>query len=110
MHRCKLLPRSGASLTVVDDRVYLFGGTVSSTLLMRQGLRWSMLVLASPASGASCIPCCPQRLSTSHAPFIIVMCHTQLQEPISGACYNDLKVLDVDTWTWSDVEVGVTSG
>ncbi|GIL92711.1 hypothetical protein Vretifemale_20168 [Volvox reticuliferus] len=49
---CKLLPRSGATLTVVGDRVYLFGGT----------------------------------------------------EPVSGVCFNELKVLDPATWTWSDVE------
>ncbi|GLC47994.1 hypothetical protein PLESTB_000047500 [Pleodorina starrii] len=49
---CKLLPRSGATLTVVGGRVYLFGGT----------------------------------------------------EPVSGVCFNDLKVLDTATWTWSDVE------
>ncbi|GFR48802.1 hypothetical protein Agub_g10753 [Astrephomene gubernaculifera] len=49
---CKLLPRSGATLTVVGDRVFLFGGT----------------------------------------------------EPVSGLCYNELKVLDPATWTWSNVE------
>ncbi|EFJ49559.1 hypothetical protein VOLCADRAFT_117258 [Volvox carteri f. nagariensis] len=49
---CKLLPRSGATLTALGDRVFLFGGT----------------------------------------------------EPVSGVCFNELKVLDAATWTWSDVQ------
>ncbi|MEW5317519.1 MAG: hypothetical protein WDW38_008807 [Sanguina aurantia] len=45
--------RSGATLSLVGDEIYLFGGT----------------------------------------------------EPVSGVCYNDLKVLDTATWTWKDIEV-----
>ncbi|KAG2435747.1 hypothetical protein HXX76_006943 [Chlamydomonas incerta] len=50
---CKVMPRSGATLTAVGDRLYLFGGT----------------------------------------------------EPVSNVCFNDMKMLDPKTWTWSDVEV-----
>ncbi|KAG2451277.1 hypothetical protein HYH02_003883 [Chlamydomonas schloesseri] len=50
---CKVMPRSGATMTAVGDKLYLFGGT----------------------------------------------------EPVSNVCFNDIKVLDPKTWTWSDVEV-----
>ncbi|PNW72026.1 hypothetical protein CHLRE_16g685500v5 [Chlamydomonas reinhardtii] len=50
---CKVMPRSGATMTAVGDLLYLFGGT----------------------------------------------------EPVSNVIFNDIKVLDPKTWTWSDVEV-----
>ncbi|GAX80078.1 hypothetical protein CEUSTIGMA_g7516.t1 [Chlamydomonas eustigma] len=50
---CKVYPRSGATLTAIHDKIFLYGG----------------------------------------------------QEPLSEQRFSDLKCLDINTWTWSDVQV-----
>ena len=78
-------------MTAIGTNVYLYGGQVKSNFfsflhMMAAGLfaSYSIWMMESRA--------CPEH-------------SCNLQDPVTGICYDDILMLDTLTWNWSFVEV-----